>query len=281
MVGEESVQEGAAPEATWAGAGRARIELRDVHKSFGPKHVLRGLDLTVRDGDSLVILGGSGTGKSVLVQHLIGLMRPDRGSVLVDGEDLAALSSAELTTLRQRFGMSFQEGALFDSLTVFDNVGFLLERLGTMTRAEIRDRVFECLELVRLEGTAQRLPSELSGGMRRRVGFARAIAHKPEILLFDEPNTGLDPVTSAVIDELIIRMREKLHSTTVTITHDLRSAFTIATRLVLLHQGQIAAEGTPEEMQASEDGRVQQFLSGEAHGPLTDDEEAEREARRE
>ncbi len=251
--------------------GRPKIELRQLRKSFGEKVVLDGLDLSIAAGESVVILGGSGTGKSVLLKHIVGLLKPDSGQVIVDGTDLASLAPRELTDFRRRFGMSFQEGALFDSMTVAQNIAFPLTRVRPRkSRSEIDQRVEECLGLVGLDGAGQKLPSQLSGGMRRRVGFARAIAVEPEILLFDEPTSGLDPVLTAVIDELIVSLRENLHCTTVTITHDLQSAYRIADRLAMLFKGKVIAAGTPEEFQRSADPRVRQFLEGKAEGPLTD-----------
>lgn len=247
-----------------------KIELREVRKSFGAKVVLDGVDLAIGAGESLVVLGGSGTGKSVLLKHIVGLLQPDSGQVIVDGVELGTLSQPDLIAFRSRYGMSFQEGALFDSMTVAQNIGFPLTRVRPKkSRGEIHDRVEECLGLVGLEGAGDKMPAQLSGGMRRRVGFARAIAVKPEILLFDEPTSGLDPVLTAVIGELIISLRETLDSTTVTITHDLQSAFRIANRLAMLHEGKIVAIGTVEEFQRSEDPRVRQFLEGRADGPLT------------
>lgn len=248
----------------------AVIHLLDLRKSFGEKEVLRGIDLEVGEGESLVILGGSGTGKSVLLKHVIGLLRPDAGTVEVDGVDLSSLSRKELTTFRQRFGMSFQEGALFDSMTVAENVGFSLHRSTRMSKGEIRDRVEECLSLVHLEGVGQKMPAELSGGMRRRVGFARAIAIEPRILLFDEPTTGLDPVITAVVDEVILELGERMGSTSVTITHDLTSAFRIADRIAMIHDGVVIADADPESFRELDDPRVQQFLHGVAEGPLTE-----------
>ena len=249
-----------------------KIRVRDLRKSFGEKEVLRGVGLEVYAGESLVILGGSGTGKSVLLKHLIGLLQPDAGSVEVDGIDLATLSRADLIGFRRRYGMSFQEGALFDSMTVHDNIAFPLRRSRPKrSRDEVEERVDECLDLVGLEGQGPKLPSELSGGMRRRVGFARAIALEPDILLFDEPTTGLDPVMTAVIDEVIIHLKDSLGSTSVTITHDLNSAFRIADRVAMIHRGTILAIDDPEAFRATEDPRVRQFLDGRAEGPLTDD----------
>ncbi len=248
-----------------------KIRIRGLRKSFGPKLVLDGVDLDVRAGESTVIIGASGTGKSVLVKHVIGLLRPDAGRVEVDGVDIHALDNRAITAFRRRFGMAFQEGALFDSMTVAGNVGFPLKRLTKMTRAEIDARVEECLAMVRLEGVGHKAPSELSGGMRRRVGFARAVALSPEILLFDEPTSGLDPVTTALIDEVIMDLSDRMRSTTVTITHDMESAYRIADRIGMLHGGKLIALGTPEELRRSADPRVQQFIRGEARGPLSDE----------
>ena len=246
------------------------IRLRGISKSFGSKRVLVDLDLDVRAGEALIILGGSGTGKSVLLKHMIGLMRPDAGTVEVEGVDLGTMSDRELTPFRSRFGMTFQEGALFDSMSVRDNIAFPLRRLTRRSASEVRERVDECLRLVRLEGAGSKMPAELSGGMRRRVGFARAIALEPRILLFDEPTTGLDPVLTATIDELILDLQEDLGSTSVIITHDIQSAMRVGDRIAMLHGGKIIASGTPEEFQSLPDPRVQQFLAGEAHGPLNE-----------
>jgi phospholipid/cholesterol/gamma-HCH transport system ATP-binding protein len=240
-----------------------------VSKAFAGKTVLDELDLAVAEGESVVILGGSGSGKSVLLKHVIGLLRPDSGRVVIEGTDLAALDRAELTRFRLRFGMSFQEGALFDSMTVRENVAFGLKRAGRRP-AEIEERVAHCLEMVHLEGAERKLPSELSGGMRRRVGFARAIALEPRILLFDEPTTGLDPVLTAVVGELILELQAKLGSTAITITHDLEIAFRIAERVAMLHRGKIVAFAPPDEFRRSDDARVRQFVLGLASGPLTD-----------
>jgi phospholipid/cholesterol/gamma-HCH transport system ATP-binding protein len=262
-------------------AGPPKIRLAGVSKSFGPKVVLDRLDLEVAAGESVVVIGGSGTGKSVLLKHVIGLMRPDRGTVEIDGVDINGLGYRELTEFRRRFGMSFQEGALFDSMTVAENVGFALSRHSRRPRAEIAKRVAECLALVRLSGVEEKTPSQLSGGMRRRVGFARAIALEPEILLFDEPTTGLDPVTTALIDEVIVDISQRLATTTVTITHDMGSAFRIADRIGMLHEGAIIALEPPEEFRRLSDPRVQQFIHGAAQGPLSEQEVSRTAAARE
>lgn len=247
-----------------------KIELRALHKSFGPKQVLTGLDLQVAAGESLVILGGSGGGKSVLLKHIIGLVRPDTGQVLIDGIDLLGLDYREITQFRRRFGMAFQEGALFDSMSVRENIAFPLQRATRKSRSEIAERVDECLAMVHLEGAGDKMPAELSGGMRRRVGFARAIALEPEILLFDEPTTGLDPVLSAVIREVILELRETLRPTVVIITHDLPLAFGVADRIAMLHGGKIIAAASPAALKALADPRVEQFLAGRAQGPLAE-----------
>lgn len=250
----------------------AKIRIRDLRKSFGPKQVLDGVNVEVAPAESFVIIGGSGTGKSVLLKHVIGLLRPDSGTIEVDGTAVETLGNREITEFRRKFGMSFQEGALFDSMTVWQNVAFPLQRLTKMSRGEIDDRVEECLGMVRLEGVSEKMPSQLSGGMRRRVGFARAIAHSPEILLFDEPTTGLDPVTTALIGEVIVDLNDRLKTTTVTITHDMESAFRIGDRIAMIHHGKIIAEAPPQEFRRLEDPRVQQFIHGRAEGPLSEDE---------
>ena len=239
---------------------RAMIRLRGLRKAFAPKVVFDGLDLDVRAGESVVVVGASGAGKSVLLKHITGLLLPDEGTVEVDGVQLADLDTAGLTRFRRKFGMSFQEGALFDSMTVGENIAFPLVRRGRSGRDEIKARVAECLELVRLDGVEDKMPSQLSGGMRRRVGFARAIVHEPEILLFDEPTAGLDPVTKATIDQLILDLQRTLGSTLVTISHDMGSVFRIADRMAMLYEGRIVAVGTPDEMRHSSDARVSEFL---------------------
>src|ERR1700730_18681716 len=246
----------------------SKLEAHDLHKSFGPNAVLDGVSFSVAPGESLVIVGPSGTGKSVLLKHLIGLIRPDSGQVFVDGQDFWSLDAVAQRDVRKKFGMSFQEGALFDSMNVFDNVAFPLRRSGRRP-AEVRERVKECLDIVRLPAVEEKRPSELSGGMRRRVGFARAIAHEPEILLFDEPNTGLDPILTDVIDESILEMREQLSATIVTITHHMPSARKIGDRVALLFGGKILFEAAPEEFLRSTNSAVRQFVDGSAEGPLT------------
>ncbi len=244
-------------------AAGPKIAVVDLWKAFGGRKVLRGITLEVRRGESLVVVGQSGAGKSVLLKHLIGLLAPDSGHVIIDGEDLTNSDPARCLEIRSKFGMSFQEGALFDSLDVFGNIAFPLRRRSRLSEEQIAARVRECLALVHLEGVEGKATSELSGGMRRRVGFARAIAHEPEILLFDEPNTGLDPITSAVIDSVIAEMRERLDVTMVTITHDMKSAFRIADRIAMLRNGQIIADAVPDAFRSLADPFIQKFLAGE------------------
>lgn len=236
------------------------IRLRGLHKAFGAKTVFSGLDLDVQAGESMVVVGGSGAGKSVLLKHITGLLQPDQGIVEIDGVKLSDLDTKSLTEFRRNFGMAFQEGALFDSMTVGENIAFPLVRRRRRSPQEIRDRVAECLRLVQLPGLEPKMPSELSGGMRRRVGFARAIVHEPRILLFDEPTSGLDPLTKAVIDELILEIQRSLGSTLVTISHDMGSVFRIADRMAMLYDGKIIAAGPPAEMRRSTDPRVSEFL---------------------
>ena len=238
------------------------IEFQDLHKSFGSKKVLDGFSLTVQDGETMVIIGYSGTGKSVAIKHVVGLLEPDSGGVAVDGLTVSELGREQLTQLRAQIGFVFQFAALFDSMSIFDNVAFGLRRRRDISESEIEDRVREALGLVDLAGTEARMPAELSGGMRKRVGLARAIAIRPKYLLYDEPTTGLDPVTSAVIDELMIRTREAVGVTGIVITHDMRSAYAVGDRIAMLYQGRVRQVGTVEEIRGSTDRVVRGFVEG-------------------
>ncbi len=238
------------------------IRLEGVYKAFGEVRVLEGFSLEVEEGETLVVLGRSGSGKSVMLKHIVGLLIPDRGGVWVDGRHVSELSTEELYLLRREVGYVFQFAALFDSMSVSENVGMGLQRLERVSRGEIRDRVEECLELVGLEGFGDRLPAELSGGQKKRAGIARAIATRPKYLLYDEPTTGLDPITKAVIDRLILRMSRELGVTGVVITHDMESAYKVADRIAMLHMGQRRFLGTPEEIRATEDPVVKGFIEG-------------------
>lgn len=244
------------------------ITIENLHKSFDSQHVLRGVDINIVRGDSVVIIGQSGCGKSVLIKHLIRLLEPDQGRVLFDGQDISEFDFMELTRFRRRFGTLFQSAALFDSMTVEENVGLGLKESRRFSKREIRDIVNEKLEMVGLEGANNKEPAQLSGGMRKRVGLARAIAANPEVLLYDEPTTGLDPVTADMINELIVHLREKLNVTSIAVTHDMQSVFKIADRIVMLHEGRAHFEGTPEEVKSTGDPVVQQFITGSSSGPL-------------
>ena len=240
------------------------IALQNIYKAFGPKHVLDGFSLEVREGETMVIIGYSGTGKSVAIKHIVGLLEPDKGTVFVDGLEVPKLKRRELYALRSHIGYVFQFSALFDSLTVNDNVSMGLVKAGTFTPAEIASRVQEALELVDLPDAGNTSPIELSGGMRKRVGIARAIAHRPKYMLYDEPTTGLDPVTAAVIDELMVRMQKQLGVTSIVITHDMRSAYFVGTRMAMLFEGRVRQVGTVDEIKRSEDPVVRQFIEGRA-----------------
>jgi phospholipid/cholesterol/gamma-HCH transport system ATP-binding protein len=245
------------------------IELKNVYKNFNGHKVLDDLNLTINTGESMVIIGRSGCGKSVLLKHIIGIMRPDAGTVVVDGKDITRVSSKELNKIRMDFGMLFQGAALFDSLTVLENVGFQLFEYTNMPLPEIEQRVAECLKLVGLSGIENAKPAELSGGMKKRVGLARAICMSPKVILFDEPTTGLDPIMGDIINDLIRHLHETLGVTSITVTHDMKSAYKIADRIAMLYDKKIIAIGTPDEIKNSDSGIVRQFISGEAKGPIT------------
>lgn len=238
------------------------IELRDVHKAFGSKEVLRGFSLEVREGRTTVVIGASGAGKSVMLKHIVGLIQPDRGEVWVDGARVADLKRDQLYELRRQAGYVFQFAALFDSMTVAENVGLGLQRIDSMTPERIRARVSECLDLVELAGYEERFPAELSGGQKKRAGLARALATRPKYVLYDEPTTGLDPVTRTVIDRLILRTRDELGVTGVVITHDMESAYRVGDRIAMLHEGRVRFEGTPDQVRTAEDPVVRGFIEG-------------------
>jgi len=247
------------------------IELRDVYKSFNGHPVLKGVNLTVSAGEGMVVIGGSGTGKSVILKHIIGLMRPDHGEVIIDGQNLADMSERELIEFRKRFGMLFQGAALFDSLNVGENIGFGLTEHQLLPRDAMMDVVRQKLLRVGLSGIEEKMPADLSGGMKKRVGLARAIAMNPKIILYDEPTTGLDPIMSDVINRLISGMNRDLAVTSVTITHDMKSAYMIADRIAMLYKGEILESGTPDEIQKSSHPVIQQFIHGRSEGPIRTD----------
>ncbi len=245
------------------------IKIRDLHKSFGSNHVLTGVNLDIYKGENMVVIGGSGTGKSVLIKCIIGLLKPDSGKVYIDGVDVTKLPEEEMVEVRKRFGMLFQGAALFDSLTVGENVAFGLRRLKLVPEERIYDVVEEKLRMVGLANIQHLMPAELSGGMKKRVGLARAIATEPEFILYDEPTTGLDPIMADVINDLIICMREQLGVTSITITHDMVSAYKIGDRIAMLYKGKIIEVGTPGEIKNTSNPIVRQFIEGRAEGPIT------------
>lgn len=240
----------------------AFIEVRGLHKSIGPQHILRGVDIDVHEGETLVIIGPSGEGKTVLMKHLIGLMHPDKGSIKIDGESVIGLRERQFSNVRKKFGFLFQNAALFDALTVAENVAFPLREAGVRDRDEIAQRVHEALEVVDLEEHKTKLPVNLSGGMRKRTGIARSVVAKPRCILYDEPTASLDPVVSDVIDQMILRMQKRYGITSLVVTHDMKSVFKIADRVAMLKGGVIRFCGTPDELRHSPDQDIQDFIEG-------------------
>ncbi|HUJ27969.1 MAG TPA: ABC transporter ATP-binding protein [Myxococcales bacterium] len=237
------------------------IDVQDLYKAFAGFEVLKGIDLKMMEGTTTVVLGGSGSGKTVLMKHIMGLFKPDRGRVLVDGQDVSHMGRTDLAKFRERMGMVFQTSALFDSMTVGDNVAFPLREHSDLSEAEIREKVKQKLAVVDLFDVEQKFPAELSGGMRKRVGLARAIIRDPKIVLYDEPTTGLDPLTTESVDEMIIHARERLSVTSVVISHDIGSAFHIADRIAVINEGRIVEEGTPAEVRKTQEPFTRQFLA--------------------
>lgn len=244
------------------------IQIRDLYKRFGSQPVLKGVNLDIRDGETIVIIGQSGCGKSVLLKHIVGLLEPDQGKVIIDGTDIYALDPAAMDAFRPTIGMLFQGAALFDSLNVQENVGFSLYENTKKPHSEIRERVREKLGMVGLHGIDEKMPADLSGGMKKRVGLARAICNEPKIILYDEPTTGLDPINSDVINNLILRMQEKLKVTSIVVTHDMTSAFKVGNRIAMLYRGTILGVGTPDEIKKTNDPVIRQFITGSADGPI-------------
>ena len=245
------------------------IEIKNLSKSFHNHEVLNQLNLTIRTGETMVVIGRSGVGKTVLLKNIIGLLKPDSGGVLIDGQDITKLEGKELDRIRLKFGMLFQGSALFDSLTVKENVGFSLKEHTRQTDKQIDQRVKEALELVGLTGIESLMPAELSGGMKKRVGFARAICMRPDIILYDEPTTGVDPIMADATNELIMKLHDRLKITAIAVTHDMTSAYKIADRIAMLYNGKIIAIGTPQQIKKTTDPVVHQFITGEAWGPIT------------
>ncbi|MBM3250014.1 MAG: ABC transporter ATP-binding protein [Candidatus Omnitrophica bacterium] len=246
------------------------IEIKNLYKTFRDNKVLNGTDLKIEKGITCVIIGRSGCGKSVLLKHIMGILHPDSGRVTVEGKEVSGLDDKELNELRMKMGMVFQGGALFDSLSVGENVGFGLIEHTSMGKREILERVEEALSLVGLSGIESLTPAQLSGGMRKRVALARALCIKPEIILYDEPTTGVDPITADSINDLIKELHDKLKVTSIAVTHDMKSAYKIADKIAMLYQGRIIAEGTADEIQNSDNPVVHQFINGLARGPITE-----------
>ncbi|MBE7444746.1 MAG: ABC transporter ATP-binding protein [Planctomycetia bacterium] len=245
------------------------INVVDVYKSFNGHKVLRGINLTVKDGQSMALIGGSGQGKSILLKHIIGLIKPDQGKVLIDNQDIGRLRGKLLKQLKERFGVVFQGGALFDSLTVFENVAFPLREKTRLKDSAISDKVYNELTRVRLSGAEDKYPSEISGGMKKRAALARCLIMEPQIVLFDEPTAGLDPLTEKAIHKLIQDCQKNLNFTSIIVTHEIPAIFSIVDRVAMLFEGKIIAEGTPDEIQASMDPIVHQFIHGELEGPIS------------
>ncbi|PIP18837.1 MAG: ABC transporter ATP-binding protein [Candidatus Omnitrophica bacterium CG08_land_8_20_14_0_20_41_16] len=246
------------------------IEILGVEKNFNGNIVLRGVDLKIDRGSTCVIIGRSGCGKSVLLKHIVGILKPDKGKIIINSKDIVHLSEEDLNALRLKIGMVFQGGALFDSMTVGENVGFGLIEHNHTSDKELRETIEESLSLVGLSGIASLMPSDLSGGMKKRVALARALCIKPEIILYDEPTTGVDPISADSINELIKNLHDKLNVTSIVVTHDMKSAYRVGDKLAMLYQGKIIAQGSPNEIQKTEDPIVHQFINGLAHGPITE-----------
>ncbi len=244
------------------------ISVVDLHKAFGPNKVLRGVNFTVAKGETMVVIGQSGSGKSVLLKLMIGLLKPDAGRITIDGEDITHLKDEALQGITKKFGLLFQGAALFDSMTVAENVRFGLERHTRHSAAEMDELVAESLARVGLSGVENLMPHQLSGGMKKRVGLARAIVYRPEIMLYDEPSTGIDPIRADAINDLISKLKIEMGVTSVVITHDMASSYKVADRIAMLFDGRIIEEGTPDEIKRSQNPVVQQFIHGKAEGPI-------------
>ena len=244
------------------------IKIKSLYKSFGDNRVLQGVNLEIEEGKTITIIGGSGCGKSVLLKHMVGLLKPEAGEIEVDGQEITRLGMEELAEVQKKFGMLFQGAALFDSLTVGENIAFGLRMLTDLEEREIKKRVSEKLSLVGLEGIEELMPAELSGGMKKRVALARAIAMNPKYILYDEPSTGLDPIMADVINNLILDLQEKLKITSIAVTHDMVTAYKISDRIAMLYEGRIEEIGMPEEIRETKNSVVRQFITGSSEGPI-------------
>jgi phospholipid/cholesterol/gamma-HCH transport system ATP-binding protein len=248
------------------------IEIHNLYKAFGSQMVLNNLSLTVRRGETKVIIGRSGVGKSVLLKSIIGLARPDSGSVKVNGVEVTNLNDRDYNKLRMEMGMVFQGGALFDSMNVGENVAFVLDEFMSLDRKTVRDRVRDALALVGLKDVEDMMPSQLSGGMLKRVSLARVMCMEPQIILYDEPTSEVDPITAAAINHLIVELHDKLKVTSIVVTHDMNSAYHVADSIAMLYRGQVIADGKPEDIRNTQHPVVKQFITGQAQGPITEDE---------
>ena len=248
------------------------IEIHNLYKAFGSQMILNNLNLTVRKGETKVVIGRSGVGKSVLLKSIVGLMHPDSGSIKVNGVEVTGLGDKEYNKLRMEIGMVFQGGALFDSMNVGQNVGFVLEEFMNLDRRTVRERVRDALSMVGLKDVEEMMPSQLSGGMRKRVSLARVLCMEPQIILYDEPTSEVDPITAAAINNLIIELRDKLKVTSIVVTHDMNSAFMIADSIAMFYRGQVIADGKPEDIRHTTHPVVKQFITGNDTGPITEDE---------
>ncbi|MEA5000444.1 MAG: ABC transporter ATP-binding protein [Endomicrobiaceae bacterium] len=244
------------------------IKVENLCKSFGQKKVLCGVNLEVKDGETLVIIGGSGTGKSILLKNIVGLIKPDKGSVFIDGIDITKVDKEHIYEVQKKIGFLFQEAALFDSLTIEENIAFGIKNLTNLTKEETKTRVSQCLNMVGLSDIEHLKPSALSGGMKKRVGLARAIAYRPKYVFYDEPTTGLDPIMSDVIGSLIMYLKKELSITSIVVTHDMQSAYKIADRIIMLYQGEVIFNGTADEIKKTNNAYVKQFVEGLREGPI-------------
>jgi phospholipid/cholesterol/gamma-HCH transport system ATP-binding protein len=248
------------------------IEIHNLYKAFGSQKILNNLNLTVRRGETKAIIGRSGVGKSVLLKNIVGLIKPDSGSIKINGIEVTNLNEKSYDKIRMEIGMVFQGGALFDSMNVGENVAFVLNEFMNLDKKTVKDRVADSLGLVGLKDVESMLPSQLSGGMRKRVSLARVLCMEPQIILYDEPTSEVDPITAAAISQLIIDLRDKLKVTSIVVTHDMNLAYQVADSIAMFYRGQVIADGKPEEIKHSKHPVVQQFINGQAHGPITDDE---------
>ena len=248
------------------------IEIHNLYKAFGAQMILNNLSLTVRRGETKAVIGRSGVGKSVLLKNIVGLIKPDSGSIKINGVEVTDLNEKSYDKLRMEIGMVFQGGALFDSMNVGENVAFVLNEFMNLNKTTVRDRVADALALVGLKDVEYMMPSQLSGGMKKRVSLARVLCMEPQIILYDEPTSEVDPITAAAVNHLIIELRDKLKVTSIVVTHDMNSAFQIADSIAMFYRGQVIADGSPEQIKNSKHPVVQQFITGQANGPITEDE---------